>query len=44
VAEGVETQGQLATVRSLGCRLIQGYFYSPALPVTDFQANWLEAN
>lgn len=32
VAEGVETQEQLDVVRSIGCDLVQGFFYSPALP------------
>ena len=31
VAEGVETQEQLRTLNHLGCRYIQGYFYSPAV-------------
>jgi diguanylate cyclase (GGDEF)-like protein/PAS domain S-box-containing protein len=40
VAEGVETPEQLAMVQSLGCNLIQGYIYAPALPPSDFEA-WL---
>jgi diguanylate cyclase (GGDEF)-like protein len=28
IAEGVETAGQLAQVRSLGCEYVQGYFFS----------------
>jgi EAL domain-containing protein (putative c-di-GMP-specific phosphodiesterase class I) len=32
VAEGVETEEQLAVVRSLGCRHVQGYLVSPPLP------------
>ena len=28
IAEGVETGGQLALVRSLGCEYVQGYFFS----------------
>jgi EAL domain-containing protein (putative c-di-GMP-specific phosphodiesterase class I) len=31
IAEGVETQEQLALCRSLGIRRIQGYYYSIAL-------------
>lgn len=31
VAEGVETSGQLAEVRRLGCDFAQGYFFSPPL-------------
>src|SRR5258706_741825 len=29
IAEGVETAGQLALLRSKGCRVGQGYFFSP---------------
>ncbi|MGA2225839.1 MAG: bifunctional diguanylate cyclase/phosphodiesterase, partial [Syntrophobacteraceae bacterium] len=32
IAEGVETEIQLAFVREHGCDAVQGYFYSPALP------------
>ncbi|VAX16411.1 diguanylate cyclase/phosphodiesterase (GGDEF & EAL domains) with PAS/PAC sensor(s), partial [hydrothermal vent metagenome] len=32
VAEGVETEGQLEYLRSIGCDIIQGYIYSKPLP------------
>lgn len=32
VAEGVESPGELAFVQSAGCRVVQGYFYSPPVP------------
>jgi diguanylate cyclase (GGDEF)-like protein len=38
VAEGVETQGQLAFLRGHGCDAIQGYLVSRPLPLTDLQA------
>lgn len=31
IAEGVESANQLSHLRSLGCSLIQGYHFSPAL-------------
>ncbi len=31
VAEGVETQDQLDVVRAIGCDLVQGFYYAPAL-------------
>ena len=33
IAEGVETAGQLALLRSKGCHVGQGYFFSPPLTV-----------
>jgi diguanylate cyclase (GGDEF)-like protein/PAS domain S-box-containing protein len=35
VAEGVETQEQLHQVRELGFRIVQGDYYSPALPLSE---------
>jgi diguanylate cyclase len=35
VAEGVETQGQLRFLQQLGCQLVQGFLYSPALKAAD---------
>jgi EAL domain-containing protein (putative c-di-GMP-specific phosphodiesterase class I) len=29
VAEGVETQAQLASLRGLGCQIMQGHLFSP---------------
>jgi len=40
VAEGVETEGQLDVLKDLGCDVIQGYFYSPALAPQAF-GRWL---
>ncbi|MEI8394674.1 MAG: EAL domain-containing protein [Rhodospirillaceae bacterium] len=36
VAEGVETQGQLAFLRAAGCDEMQGFLFSPARPAEDF--------
>ncbi|MEE4240611.1 MAG: EAL domain-containing protein [Desulfopila sp.] len=33
VAEGVETEEQLEILKKFGCRAIQGYYYSPPLPL-----------
>ena len=38
VAEGVETEHQLDTLRHLGCDIIQGYFFSRPVPAKDFEA------
>jgi diguanylate cyclase (GGDEF)-like protein len=34
-AEGVETEAELATVRELGCKKIQGYYYGRPMPVAE---------
>lgn len=40
VAEGVETEGQRRTLAELGCDIVQGFLYSPALPPVAFE-RWL---
>ncbi len=40
VAEGVETEGQLALLTELGCDVVQGFLYAPALRPCEFE-NWL---
>ncbi|TLF50750.1 EAL domain-containing protein [Halomonas urmiana] len=37
-AEGVETQQQAEILRRLGCDQAQGFYYSPALPATEYHA------
>lgn len=41
VAEGVETEEQVAFLRASGCDFIQGYYYSRPLVEADYAA-WLE--
>lgn len=43
IAEGIETQDELITIRDLGCREAQGFLFSPALPANAF-AHFLSAN
>ncbi len=38
VAEGVETEDQLAALREMGCELVQGYFFSRPVPGDDVVA------
>jgi diguanylate cyclase (GGDEF)-like protein len=38
IAEGVETEAQLAAVRDLGCEYAQGYFFSEPLPRDEMAA------
>jgi diguanylate cyclase (GGDEF)-like protein len=35
VAEGVETEEQLAIVRRLGCQFVQGHYFSPAVSAAE---------
>ena len=35
IAEGVETEGQLAALRAAHCDMVQGFYYAPALPAED---------
>jgi diguanylate cyclase (GGDEF)-like protein len=36
VAEGVETAEQLAFLRRYGCKVVQGYYFSPPVPAEEF--------
>ena len=38
VAEGVETEGQVAFLRQFGCEQGQGYFFARPMPAADFAA------
>ncbi len=38
IAEGVETEGQLAFLREQGCDEVQGHYYSRPLPAGQFEA------
>ena len=44
IAEGVETEGQLAELSALGCHYAQGFLFSKALPATEAAARLLEAD
>ncbi len=37
IAEGVETEEQFRVLKSLGCDLVQGYFFSQPVPAEDFE-------
>jgi|GEM_PF-2751777 len=42
VAEGVETEEQLSMLKSLGCDVVQGYFFSKPLPAQEYE-QWLQS-
>ena len=35
LAEGVETEEQFAFLQEIGCEKVQGYLFSPPIPLTD---------
>ena len=37
IVEGVETKEQYEFLQSIGCGYIQGYFFSPPIPVEDYE-------
>ncbi|MBQ6361078.1 MAG: EAL domain-containing protein [Lachnospiraceae bacterium] len=37
IAEGVETEAQLNTLKTLSCDFVQGYFFSKPVPAKDFE-------
>ncbi len=41
LAEGAERQEQVEKLRSLGCEIIQGYYYSRPIPVEEYETRYL---
>ncbi len=37
IAEGVETERQLAMLKDAGCDLVQGYYFSRPVPPEEFE-------
>ena len=41
LAEGAELKSQVDKLRSLGCEIIQGYYYSKPISIDDFEKKYL---
>ncbi len=41
LAEGAEQKCQVEKLRSLGCEVIQGYYYSKPVPIEDYEQKYL---
>ena len=37
IAEGVETEDQMLTLKALGCDFVQGYYFSKPVPMDEFE-------
>jgi EAL domain-containing protein (putative c-di-GMP-specific phosphodiesterase class I) len=42
VAEGVETEEQLELLKSLGCEVVQGYYFSRPLHSSEFESEYIQ--
>ena len=42
LAEGAETEGQVARLRDLGCTVVQGYYYSRPIPMSEYEEKYLK--
>ena len=38
IAEGVETEEQMLTLKKLGCDIVQGYYFARPMPAGDFES------
>lgn len=43
IAEGVETAQQLESLKEMGCRHFQGFWFSPPVPVSEFEDKYKNA-
>lgn len=41
VAEGIETKGQVEFLKKIGCDIVQGYYFSKAIQIKEFEEKYL---
>ena len=41
LAEGAEDKNQVDKLKSLGCEIVQGYYYSRPIPVSEYESKYL---
>ena len=41
LAEGAESKDQVDSLRTFGCEIIQGYYYSKPIPIEEYQTKYL---
>ena len=41
LAEGAESKNQVDRLRELGCEIIQGYYYSKPIPISEYEEKYL---
>ena len=42
LAEGAESKNQVDRLRDLGCEIIQGYYYSKPIPISEYEEKYLK--
>ena len=42
LAEGAESKNQVDRLRTLGCEIIQGYYYSKPIPIAEYDEKYLK--
>ena len=41
VAEGIETKEQVEFLKKIGCDIIQGYYFSKPITISEFEEKYL---
>jgi EAL domain-containing protein (putative c-di-GMP-specific phosphodiesterase class I) len=44
IAEGVETEDEVAYLRTIGCDVFQGFHFSKPIPVEEFEREYLSGD